>query len=131
MSGRCEGKLALVTGAAQGLGRAHATRLAEEGARVLCTDINGEGAEETARLINGRLGDGTAYGVRHDVTDPDQWEAAVEAARDHLGGVLRQRHAQALARFGKAQKPRTGQGRPLRRGGRVDEHLCHALRGCA
>ncbi|MDG5746998.1 SDR family oxidoreductase [Qipengyuania sp. XHP0207] len=87
MSGRCEGKLALVTGAAQGLGRAHATRLAEEGARVLCTDINGEGAEETARLINGRLGDGTAYGVRHDVTDPDQWEAAVDAARDHLGGL--------------------------------------------
>ena len=41
---RCAGKLALVTGAAQGLGRAHAKRLAEEGARVLCTDINGDGA---------------------------------------------------------------------------------------
>ena len=50
MTGRCAGKLALVTGAAQGLGRAHATRLAEEGARVLCTDINGKGAAESAAL---------------------------------------------------------------------------------
>ena len=49
MAGRCAGKLALVTGAAQGLGAAHARRLAEEGARVLCTDINGEGAAATAR----------------------------------------------------------------------------------
>ena len=87
MSGRCEGKLALVTGAAQGLGRAHATRLAEEGARVLCTDINGAGAQETAALINDRLGDGTAFGFQHDVTDPDQWEAAVDATRDLIGGL--------------------------------------------
>ncbi|MDG5750680.1 SDR family oxidoreductase [Qipengyuania sp. XHP0211] len=87
MSGRCEGKLALVTGAAQGLGRAHATRLAEEGARVLCTDINGAGAEETASLINGQLGDGTAFGFQHDVIDPGQWEAAVDAARENLGGL--------------------------------------------
>ena len=56
MAGRCAGKLALVTGAAQGLGRAHATRLAEEGARVLCTDINGDGAAETAKLIDDALG---------------------------------------------------------------------------
>ena len=60
---RCAGKLALITGAAQGLGRAHATRLAEEGARVLCTDINGDGAAETASLINEQLGSGT--GGRH------------------------------------------------------------------
>ena len=87
MTGRCEGKLALVTGAAQGLGRAHATRLAEEGARVLCTDINGAGAEETASLINDQLGDGTAFGFQHDVTDPGQWEAAVDAAREKIGGL--------------------------------------------
>ena len=84
---RCAGKLALVTGAAQGLGRAHATRLAEEGARVLCTDINGEGAQETATLINAQLGAGTAFAIVHDVTNPEAWEAAVEAARDHLGGL--------------------------------------------
>ena len=84
---RCEGKLALVTGAAQGLGRAHASRLAEEGARVLCTDVNGDGAAETASLINEALGDGTAASIQHDVTDPAAWEAAVDAAREHIGGL--------------------------------------------
>ena len=87
MAGRCAGKLALVTGAAQGLGRAHATRLAEEGARVLCTDINGAGAAETAKLIDDALGAGTAFSIAHDVTDPQAWEAAVDAARDKLGGL--------------------------------------------
>ncbi|WP_394728516.1 SDR family oxidoreductase [Altererythrobacter sp. GH1-8] len=85
--GRVDGKLALVTGAAQGLGRAHCTLLAQEGARVLCTDINGEGAAETAELINASLGEGTAYAIQHDVTDPLAWEAGVEAARENLGGL--------------------------------------------
>lgn len=87
MAGRCAGKLALVTGAAQGLGAAHARRLAEEGARVLCTDINGAGAAATAEAINQALGAGTAYGIAHDVTDRTQWDAAVEAARCQLGGL--------------------------------------------
>ena len=68
MAGRVAGKLALVTGAAQGLGRAHSALLAQEGARVLCTDINGEGAAETAALINKALGDGTAYSLTDGVT---------------------------------------------------------------
>ena len=87
MAGRCAGKLALVTGAAQGLGRAHAKRLAEEGARVLCTDINGDGAEATAAEIVEELGAGHAYGIRHDVTNPDDWERAVETADAELGGL--------------------------------------------
>ncbi len=87
MAGRCAGKLALVTGAAQGLGAAHSRRLAEEGARVLCTDINGAGAQATADAINAALGAGTAFAVQHDVTDPLAWEAAVEAARDSMGGL--------------------------------------------
>ncbi|MEM9085832.1 MAG: SDR family oxidoreductase [Pseudomonadota bacterium] len=87
MTKRCEGKLALVTGGAQGLGRAHSIRLAQEGARVLATDINGEGAAETAAIINAEMGDGTAFAIAHDVTKPDQWEAAVEAARENMGGL--------------------------------------------
>lgn len=87
MAGRCEGKLALVTGAAQGLGAAHARRLAEEGARVLCTDINGDGAADTARLVNEALDREVAFAVPHDVTHPSDWEAAVDAARKHLGGL--------------------------------------------
>ncbi len=86
-TGRVAGKLALVTGAAQGLGRAHSIRLAQEGARVLCTDINGQGAEDTASIINTECGAGHAFGIQHDVTDPQAWEAAVDAAREELGGL--------------------------------------------
>jgi NAD(P)-dependent dehydrogenase (short-subunit alcohol dehydrogenase family) len=87
MTKRCEGKLALVTGGAQGLGRAHCIRLAQEGARVLATDINGEGAAETAAIVNSEMGDGTAFSLAHDVTDPAQWDAAIDAAREQLGGL--------------------------------------------
>ena len=87
MTKRCEGKLALVTGGAQGLGRAHCIRLAQEGARVLATDINGEGAAETAEIVNAEMGAGTAFSIKHDVTDPESWEAAVDAARENMGGL--------------------------------------------
>ncbi len=87
MAGRVAGKLALVTGAAQGLGRAHCLALAREGARVLCTDINGNGAAETAAMINGECGAGTAYAIEHDVTNQQHWSAAVDAAREQLGGL--------------------------------------------
>ncbi|MEP5938483.1 MAG: SDR family oxidoreductase [Erythrobacter sp.] len=87
MTGRVAGKMALVTGAAQGLGAAHSALLAQEGARVLCTDINGDGAADTAAAINKALGDGTAYSIQHDVTDPNAWEAAVDVARQEMGGL--------------------------------------------
>ena len=87
MTGRVAGKLALITGAAQGLGAASATMLASEGARVLCTDINADGAAATAAAINAAYGADTAYSCHLDVTDPDQWKAAVEMARDKLGGL--------------------------------------------
>ncbi|MEP2234833.1 MAG: SDR family oxidoreductase [Alteripontixanthobacter sp.] len=86
-TGRVAGKMALVTGAAQGLGAAHSRRLADEGAKILCTDINADGAAETAQSINDALGAGTAFSVGHDVTDPADWEAAMDAAREHLGGL--------------------------------------------
>jgi len=54
---------------------------------VLATDINGAGAQETADIVNAEMGDGTAFAIAHDVTDPAQWEAAVDAAREQLGGL--------------------------------------------
>lgn len=87
MSGRVAGKLALVTGAAQGLGRADCTYLAREGARVLCTDMNANGAAETAAKINAEMGSGTAYSLQHDVTSQHDWAAAIDASREQLGGL--------------------------------------------
>ena len=87
MAGRVAGKLALVTGAAQGLGAAQAQMLARHGARVLCTDINEAGAKATAAAIDQEFGGGAAFGLKHDVADPAQWDAAIDAARELLGGL--------------------------------------------
>jgi NAD(P)-dependent dehydrogenase (short-subunit alcohol dehydrogenase family) len=87
MAGRVAGKKALITGAAQGLGAASSRRLAEEGAKVLCTDVNEAGARATAEAINADCGAGTAFALKLDVTSPDDWKAAVETARDTMGGL--------------------------------------------
>lgn len=87
MAGRVQGKLALVTGAAQGLGAAQARMLAREGARVLCTDINEAGAHQTAADIDAECGAGTAFACKLDVTSPEQWDAAIAEAAEKLGGL--------------------------------------------
>jgi NAD(P)-dependent dehydrogenase (short-subunit alcohol dehydrogenase family) len=86
MSGRVEGKVALVTGAAQGLGEATARMLAREGARVAVTDINEEGAIRVARALNALRKD-SAIAVSHDVTRKDQWRRAVEETELQFGGL--------------------------------------------
>ena len=87
MADRVAGKKALVTGGAQGLGAAASRRLAAEGAQVLVTDVNAAGAEETAAAINAEHGAGTAFALALDVTQESQWEAAVEAAQEQMGGL--------------------------------------------
>lgn len=84
---RLEGKRALVTGAAQGIGEAIAREFAAEGARVLVTDINADGAARIAADINAQYGAGTAVSIRHDVTREDDWIAAIEKASADLGGL--------------------------------------------
>ena len=84
--GRVSGKMALITGGAQGLGRATAMMLAREGAKVTVTDVNGDGAAETAALINdAHPGSGFAY--QHDVTSEARWQEVVKAASDDMGGL--------------------------------------------
>lgn len=84
---RVAGKRALVTGAAQGLGAAIALKLAQEGAKVLLTDINGEGAQARAAEIDAECGAGTAFACAHDVTSEEHWQAALTTAQDKLGGL--------------------------------------------
>ncbi|MCG2841903.1 glucose 1-dehydrogenase [Sandaracinobacter sp. RS1-74] len=79
---RLQGKIALITGAASGLGLRMAQRFAEQGAQVLLTDIDAEGAAKAAREIGGK-----AAAFRHDVTREDQWIAAVEECRRLFGGL--------------------------------------------
>ena len=73
--GRVEGKACVVTGAGSGIGKAIAERLAEEGGRVLCVDLNGETAANTAEGIRGA--GGVAEAVAADVSDPQQVEAFI------------------------------------------------------
>jgi D-sorbitol dehydrogenase (acceptor) len=79
---RLQGKSALITGSARGIGKAFAEAYLREGATVAIADINLEAAERTAS----ELGD-KAYAVRLDVTDVASIEAAVAAVEERTGGL--------------------------------------------
>jgi len=80
VGGLVEGKAALVTGAASGIGRATALALAREGARVLVTDRDGAGAEAVAKEIGG-----SARAARVDVTREEEVDAMVRGALAAFG----------------------------------------------
>lgn len=82
---RLEGRVALITGAASGIGKATAQRLADEGAAVLITDIAAEAGESTVAEI--QASGGQAAFFRHDVTSESDWEDAVAHAVLTFGGL--------------------------------------------
>ena len=85
--GRVSGKMAFITGGAQGLGEATARMFAREGAKVTVTDINGAGAEAVAASINEEHGAGTAFAWQHDVTDGERWQEVLKSAYEAMGGL--------------------------------------------
>lgn len=80
---RLSGKVALITGAGSGIGRASALLFAREGARVVVVDINRETAEETVSLI--RREGGTAVSFQADVSKASDAKAMVEFAEQVYG----------------------------------------------
>ena len=83
--GLVEGKVCLVTGGASnpGLGHAIAHKLASEGASVIVTDVDGEGAERTAAEINAQGGQAQAWA--QDVTDEALWDETISRIRAEYG----------------------------------------------
>jgi 3alpha(or 20beta)-hydroxysteroid dehydrogenase len=78
--GRVNGKVALISGAAQGMGASHARLLAAEGASVVIADIR----DDEGKQVAAELGPAARY-VHLDVTQPDQWHDAVQTAVTQFG----------------------------------------------
>ena len=78
-----EGKTALITGAASGIGRSTAILMASHGAKIMVSDVNTEGGAETVRMIE--EADGTAAFVRTDVSKPEEVRSMVEQTVAQFG----------------------------------------------
>lgn len=83
--GRVQGKVALVTGAAAGIGRAAAVALAAEGAKIVVTDVDEKGGAETVDII-GKAG-GEASFLTQDVADEARWQEVVAAVKEKHGAL--------------------------------------------
>lgn len=91
--GKMDGRVAIVTGAAQGIGRAVARKLADEGAQVVCADLNGEGAEKAARELP------NALALRVDVSSPEDVGRMVDETLRRYGKVDALAHVAAIVPF--------------------------------
>jgi 3alpha(or 20beta)-hydroxysteroid dehydrogenase len=79
---RLEGKVAIITGAAQGMGAAHARRFVSEGAKVVITDLN----EEKGSALASELGENVLF-IKQNVTNAEEWQAVVAKAEEAFGPV--------------------------------------------
>lgn len=83
--GRLEGKVALITGAGTGIGRATAQAMAAAGARVVIAEVNTQAGEQTAQIVAQAGGDCIA--ITTDVTQEESVRSAIETAVSHYGGL--------------------------------------------
>lgn len=83
--GRVAGKIALITGAARGMGAAHARALAHGGATVAIADIAADAGEQLAAEVRSAGADASYYD--HDVTDPGAWRTVVSAVEQTHGPI--------------------------------------------
>ena len=82
---KLEGKVALITGAGSGIGRASAIHMAQAGAAVMCSDIDSQAAEGTVALIN--EAGGRADGMGLDVTSAQEMQEAMKRTISNLGDI--------------------------------------------
>lgn len=80
--GKLQGKVAIITGAAQGMGEAHAKAFVEAGAKVILTDINDRDGQALADSL-----DENAIFIKQDVRDPDVWKSVVAQGEARFGTI--------------------------------------------
>lgn len=83
--GRLTGKVAIITGAANGMGASEAKLFAQEGAKVIATDINDNVLQEVINEIKENGGD--AIGLKHNVTSENEWKQVIQEAVTHYGKI--------------------------------------------
>ena len=82
--GRVEGKICIVTGAANGIGKATAQRLASEGGKIVATDIDKECQKTVDEIVDSG---GEAIFLPHDVTKEKDWDMVIEQCSSRFGGL--------------------------------------------
>jgi 3(or 17)beta-hydroxysteroid dehydrogenase len=80
--GRVEGKVAIITGAASGVGAEDARVLAREGAKVVLTDLN----EKDGNAVAAKIGENAMF-LRHDIASEDDWKSVIAKTEERFGGV--------------------------------------------
>ena len=96
---RLDGKVAIVTGGAQGQGAAISAAFVAEGARVVIADVADEPGELLAKELEQKA-PGAAYFCHHDVSDESSWTSLVDEANDRLGPVDVLANNAGILRFG-------------------------------
>jgi len=79
---RLEGKVAIITGAARGMGESHARTFITEGAKVILTDLS----EAAGKALADELGENAIF-IKHDATEPEQWAEVVKTGEEKFGHI--------------------------------------------